>query len=245
MARILLVDNDQDWLDLIARSLPEHEVDTAISYDAGVQAIRSGSPYDVAIIDLNLIDSPNRYTKDELGGKILDMLRDEYPSTRRIALTADTPSSVRQVLDKYDVHDLLLKKNMAFAVIGEAVKAALEGTSAPLAPGAQGLISDMRQDWRGWRHARAWQLDQQLQGLRNDLRSPAHGPAGASGGNAVASLQARLSALEALKKDFSQACSRVEAMMGRASSAGDIAAIRDEIGKLRQRFGTDGGIAEQ
>jgi len=243
MARILLVDNDQHWLDLIRRSLPEHQVDPVDSYDKAVEAIAAGSPYDVAIVDLNLIDSPGLNTGDELGGRILDQLREESPSTRRIALTAYPPSAARWIFERYDVDDLLLKGNMAFAVIGEAVKAALERTSAPLAPGIRDLISGMRQDFRAWREARAWQLDQQLQELHNDLRSPARSPADANDRKAVANLQTQLSALNALKKDFNQVCSRVEAMMGRAFSVEDVAAVRDEIDTLQQRFGMGGVIA--
>ena len=36
MARMLLIDNETDWLDRIRQALPEHEVDQAQTYHAAL-----------------------------------------------------------------------------------------------------------------------------------------------------------------------------------------------------------------
>src|SRR5450759_1264415 len=243
MARILLVDNDQDWLDLIGGSLPDYEVDTARSYQAALQAIRSGVFYDVAIVDLNLIDSPDRSTLDGLGGRILDALRDNYPSTRRIALTAYPPSSVKRVLDQYVVDDLLLKGNMALAVVPEVVQAALARTSAEIPPGIRAQRSELRQDFDGWQQDRARRFEQELKRLRNELGGSALRPGGDC--LAVAAVQAQLAALEARQEAFGRKCSRVAARLGSIRSEEHMHMMQLETDNLKRRFGMDDDLTGQ
>jgi CheY-like chemotaxis protein len=133
MARILLVEDDEEWVYLIREALAQHVVHTANSYDGAMEALRQGVVYDVAIVDLNLVKPPGpgarvrlRGTvRDMLGGNILDLLRKEYPQTRRIALTGLPPGKVREILDRYDVDDLLLKGDMTVPAVQEAVLASL------------------------------------------------------------------------------------------------------------------------
>lgn len=239
MARILLVDNDQDWLDLIGGSLPDYEVEMVRSYKAAVRAIRSGTTYDVAIVDLNLIDSPNRSTLDDLGGKFLDKLRKECPETRRIALTAYTPSNVKRVLDKYVVDDLLLKANMALSVVPEVVQAALALTSAELPPGARARRSELRQDLDRWQQDQAMRLDQQLQRLRNDLAGSALLSGGAKAARTATARKTRLDALEARREFFDRECARVAAIVNGIGSADNVSVEQAAIDDLKREFGAE------
>jgi len=75
MARILLVDNDLDWLELISRSLPNYQVDQAATFGEALEWLQSGAAYDVAIVDLNLTNSANWNSDDLLGGEVLHQLR--------------------------------------------------------------------------------------------------------------------------------------------------------------------------
>ncbi len=237
MARILLVDNNQDWLDLISGSLPDDEVDTARSYNAALRAIRSGTRYDVAIVDLNLIDSPSRSTQDGLGGKILDTLRDHYPATRRIALTAYPPSSVKQVLEQYDVDDLLLKGNMALSVVPEVVQAALANTSAELPKGVRAQRSQVHAEFDRWRQGRVTGFERELKRLRNDLGSAITRPGGHD--EMVAALQDQIAGLEHEQEAFDRQCSRATATLGRIASDDDIELVWRLIDELKREFGSD------
>ena len=237
MARILLVDNDKDWLDLIKGSLPEHQVDTASSYKEAEQAIRSGITYDVAIVDLNLIDSPYRSTLDGLGGKILRLLRVNFPEIRRIALTAYSPSSAKQVIDQYAVDDLLLKGNMALSVVPEVVEAALALTSAELPPGARARRSELQQDFGRWQQRCAVRFERLLRNARNELGSTAIRLG--EDDPIVMTLRAQLPALESRQEAFNRECSRVAAMLSHIGSVENVTLEQREIDKLKQEFGTD------
>lgn len=140
--RILVVDDERDWLELIVRTLPDHEVDGASSYGQALELINSGRSYDLAIVDLNLMDSGKVDTRDRLGGGLLDLLRDNYPATRRIAMTGWPLTSVRQVFDRFDVDELLLKQRMALADIRHVVEHTLalgrSQASGPSQPNPQG-----------------------------------------------------------------------------------------------------------
>jgi CheY-like chemotaxis protein len=176
MTRILLVENDPEWLDSIPRSLPHYNVDLAPSYNEALRCIDSGVVYDVAIVDLNLIDSADRNSFDLLGGEILLVLRQKVPATRRIALTAFPPGAVReQVFDRYAAH---------------------------LPANARALRSALWEDFRSWRDHRVLLLEQHKRMLRNDLRASSHGPA--DGGDSSAGLSALESRRSAFDQDCSR-----------------------------------------
>src|SRR5215471_4435405 len=101
--RILLVENGSVWQDIIRRGLPDHEVDLAPSYDEALALLDVGPEYALAIVDLNLNDSETYNSLDLLGGEVLEHLRENYPSTRRIALTAFPSATVRQIFERYDI----------------------------------------------------------------------------------------------------------------------------------------------
>jgi CheY-like chemotaxis protein len=232
MTRILVVDNDQDWLDLIKGSLPDYQVDTALSYESALQAIQNGISYDVAIVDLNLIDSPNRNTRDLLGGRILDALRDICPLTRRIALTAYPPGSVKRVLDQYIVDDLLLKGNMALSVVPEVVQAALARTSAEIPPGIRAQRSDLRQDFDKWRQGQAVRFERQLRHLGNELGSSALRVG--EDHLTLSTMQAQLADLGARKGEFDRKCSRIAMIIGSIDSEERIHIAQLEIDNIKR-----------
>jgi CheY-like chemotaxis protein len=242
MAKILLVEDDQEWLDLIGRSLPEHDVDTASSHAKALRALRDGGAYDVAIVDLNLIDSRGHGTGgDLLGGKILAKLRDEYPATRRIAMTGYPPTSVRRLLDLYRLDDLLLKRDMTFAVVGEVVQAALDRAAAEIPPAVGSRKSMLQKEFRGWREHTAWSLGQRIQRLENDLSGSGFAPVTDDSLKAIAAMRARLAELKARKQDFDRDCAKVEAMIASMRSVEDALDVEQRIEALKGTFGPDDG----
>jgi CheY-like chemotaxis protein len=123
LPRILFVDDEQDWLDLIKRVLPEYLVDSAASYSDALSLLDTGEPYDVALIDLNLLEPGGR---DRLGGGILSILRDRYPATRRIAVTGMPPTAMRTLFEDFDLDDVILKgANLSLADFREVVEHSL------------------------------------------------------------------------------------------------------------------------
>jgi CheY-like chemotaxis protein len=141
--RILLVENDPEWQDSIRRGLPDHEVKLAPSYDEALACLDLGPEYALAIVDLNLNDSKAHNPLDGLGGEVLEHLRKYYPSTRRIALTAYPAAAVRQIFERFDIDELLLKQTLAIADLRIAVRASLAraGTDTPENPGGRNAPS--------------------------------------------------------------------------------------------------------
>ncbi len=122
MNRILLVDDEPAWLEQLKRALPGCDVDAARTYEEAEELLGKNEAYDVAVVDLNLIDGG-----DELGGKLLTLLRKSYPLTRRIALSGTPPGSVwTKVFNLYAVDELLLKNSMTLQEFRQAVETALQ-----------------------------------------------------------------------------------------------------------------------
>jgi CheY-like chemotaxis protein len=170
MALILLVDDESDWLDLIRRALPDYQVDQAQSYDEALANLSSGVDYDVAIVDLNLLGTGGLGTgRDGLGGKLLEIMRDEYPSTCRIALTGLPPTSTKDVYDQYGVADLLLKGPLVeLADVRRVVETALQ-RSSDIPADLKVERSRLSTSLRSWKSDALIVLNQRARTLENDI----------------------------------------------------------------------------
>lgn len=165
MACILLVDDDSEWLYLIRAALPEHEVDQAQTYDGALEKLSSGAAYDVAIVDLNLLETG----RDGLGGTLLEIMRDEYPSTCRIALTGLHPTAVRDVFDRFGVADLLLKGPLIeLSVVRSVVERALQRYS-DIPADVKVEKSRLASSLRSWKADTLILFDQRARTLENDI----------------------------------------------------------------------------
>lgn len=122
MARILHVENEPDWIEIVRRALADHDVDSADSYEKALILIRDSPPYDLALVDLNL-----ERENDGLGGEILDLLQVEHPATRRIVATARPPSGsvTRNIFDRYGADEVLIKGQLGLPDLRRAVSASL------------------------------------------------------------------------------------------------------------------------
>lgn len=235
MARILVVENDPFWLEKIIRSLPNDDVDGAQEYEVAVDLL-SRNTYDISIVDLNLLDTPEFYSDDNLGGDILELLRSDYPATCRIALTGHTPSRVMGIVRKYGVADLLLKQNMALEAVKKVVQDALEGKSAELQPGVRVRRMGAQKDLNNWQASRSWMLQERLRELRNDLNSPPRGLSEAKAGDRRAELLEQIGALEQEQKELDRECSDVYEALNTASTTKATSAAIARIGPLKKRF---------
>lgn len=250
MARILLVEDNEDWVYLIREALQPHVVDTASSYDGAIEALRQGVVYDVAIVDFNLVKPPDPDARmrlggairDMLGGRILDLLCKEYPQTRRIALTGLPPGRVREILDRYEVDDLLLKGDMTVPAVQEAVRTALERASNVIPAELREERSRLQADFGRWCEETAQQLDGGARRLTNDIerdrRSSGRLPPRESDAlrQKMSELQAQLAELAAQREALDRGRARIDAMLASLRKAEDLATIRSEIDVLRSEM---------
>jgi len=239
MARILVVDNDQFWLEKISQSLPNHDVDGASEYQEAVDLL-SQKTYDIAIVDLNLLDAPGYYPDDNLGGEILKLLRSDYPGTCRIALTGHPPGRVMGIVNEYGVADLLLKQNMTLDAVRKVVQDALAGTSDQLQPGVRVSRLGAQDDLNRWQTDRIWMFEQRLRKLRNDLNSPPRGLSEAEAGDHRTALLEQIGALDREREEFERQFSDVSEALNAASTTRATSAVLGRIDTLKERFGTRG-----
>jgi CheY-like chemotaxis protein/tRNA A-37 threonylcarbamoyl transferase component Bud32 len=154
LARILHVDDDDFWRQLIKTRLVDHHVDSAESLQRAIDLLQSESPYDVALVDLNLAGD-----NDLQGGDLLDLMRIRYPSTRRILVTGSPPAgSVKKIYERYDVVEIIIKRDMSLPdlrrVVEEAVAQAPSRVSESLGPS----LSYLKQRFRDWQTVQAERL---------------------------------------------------------------------------------------
>jgi CheY-like chemotaxis protein len=235
MMKILLVENDPVWLDSVSRTLPDFEVDLASSHAEALARLASGVTYDVAVVDLNLIDSDGQNPQDLLGGLILLQLRRDHPATRRIALTGYPPGAIReQVFDRYEVDELLIKGTVTLAHLREVVQLAMDRTLAHLPPEVRAARSALWADYRAWRDDWQGELGRRRRVLRDEIQI-----AGTVGAGGTIDAGAALAALDSQRAAFGAECSRVEVMLVDIRDLEDVAAASSEIetAKLKFAFG--------
>lgn len=224
MTSILLIDDERDWLELIRRALPEYDVDQAESYDDALALLAGGAIYDVAIVDLNLLEIGS----DGLGGVLLELMRDRYPSIRRIALTGMRPTSVRTVFDRFDVDDLLLKdKTINLAVVREVVEVALGRTTNDVPRDLRAKKSEMLTSVRSWKADILVGLDQRARTLRNDVLDAAR-----EGKRAEDSAK-ELEALEAMSRNLEAECSQLTKLVSSIRTDDDLMSATQEFERLK------------
>jgi response regulator RpfG family c-di-GMP phosphodiesterase len=228
MANVLLVDDERDWLDLIRRALPEYNVQQARSYKKAIALLGGDVTYDVAIVDLNLL-RPGR--RDLLGGTLLEKLKSDYPSTRRIALTGFPPTAVKALLDKYDVVDLLLKKDMDFTVVRQVVEAALERTADDPPDDVKIGQAALLKSLRTWKGAELQQLGQQEQTLENDVLEAKRL------GMVAKESATELTALKARRARIEKECSKFTVMVNRVFTREEMERASEEFEKLKNMLG--------
>jgi DNA-binding response OmpR family regulator len=227
MARVLLVENDSVWLDLIRRALPEYEVDGVQTYDGAMALLRADVPYDAAIVDINLLPRG----RDRLGGRLLEYLRDKHPSVRRIALTGEPPTAVRAVLDKYDPDDLLLKDNIDLSIMRDVVEAALRRAANEAPDSFRDARVKLRNSLHEWKESVVLRMEQRVQALRNDVRYAEYLGEKADG------LASELTALEVGQRSLAADSDRLTAMVAAISSLEAVEQAHEAFSRLQAKYG--------
>ena len=123
MARIIHVEHQQEWIDLVRRALADHEVDSARTRDQALTLLRGPEAYDLALIDLN----PGRQD-DRTGEEILDLLQMDFPATRRVIMTTARPADdvLSHIFERYDVQGIIIKGRVTLPGFQLVVRRALK-----------------------------------------------------------------------------------------------------------------------
>jgi CheY-like chemotaxis protein len=163
LARILHVDDDESWRELIMGRLGDHEVDSAESLRAAIHFLQNELPYDVALVDLNLAGD-----SDGQGGDLLDLMRIRHPSTRRILVTGSPPGgSVRKNLfDRYDVDEIIIKRDMNMPDLRRVVEEAINQGPAGPSHSLRLSRSILRQRFRDWQMSLSDRLQDEDEGFK-------------------------------------------------------------------------------
>jgi CheY-like chemotaxis protein len=234
MDRVLLVDNEPDWLVLMSRALAGYEVEQAGSYEEALSLLEKGPRFDVAVVDLNLVDSD-----DGLGRKILTRLRDESPTTRRIALTAWPPARLRRdIFLLYGVDEYLFKPQMPLSLLRETVEAALAQVNENIDPDVRASRSELSGEFRTLRDGAERKIAQRLRTLQNDRQAMNHLPDRRAGGaRARMELDAKIAELVTKRAALRHACSRLEALIRDMTDASDCSRAFERLANLEREFG--------
>ncbi len=225
MIRVLVVDDEEEWRTLITRALPDYRVDTAASYPEALDLLRDGTPYDMAVVDLNLIHPA---AVDQLGRKFLGHLRDNYPATPRIALTGTPPGAVGGLIAEYGLAELLLKKAVTLAELREAVEKELQ--TSDLSPELRAERGDRWDEFRQWRDSIRRHIDHEAAKLEGQRRHAAR--------DSVPRREAAdaLEALKASKAAFEEDCSGVAAMLANIRDVAGLHTARVGFAALQNKY---------
>jgi hypothetical protein len=248
---ILVVENDPEWLALVFRIFSEHVVKPVRYYPDALQIVAAKNMvYDVAIIDLNLLDPPTQrapsHRRDMLGGELLQILYEEHPSTFRIALTGAPPSAplLQGLVDRWHVDEFLMKGDMDLADLRNLVLESPAAKAAARDPAERGVEmqkADQLARLAAWAEVSQAELSQRIEGLQDDLRS--HGRFRADGRGAEADEAALRSALARLARRqtaVAHECAGIEAMLADAQSAADVSQAARQIDRM---IGSPGGAS--
>lgn len=230
MAKILHVEDDRDWIDVIRRALAEHHVDSAGSYEAALQYLHVGAPYDLALVDLHL-----RGVGDLLGEELLDLLRVRHSRTHRIVITGAPPSdsALRTLIERFDVDGILIKGKITMAELRRMVDESLT-RDTPVSVDVRVRISELQLEFGRWQRSAdhvigAGILDAQRQVVGSE----------AVGG--LSSLRANnmLKSLLSKRAAFLRECDRLEARLRNIGSLEEAILAAEEFARVQGGFGGD------
>jgi CheY-like chemotaxis protein len=228
VARILHVEDNADWQELIRRRLKDHHVDSAGSQEQAVDYLQRGAKYDLALVDLNL-----ETDSDLGGGEVLDLLRNVYPDTRRVVVTGSPPAgSVRaNVFERFDVEEIIIKGQLDTPDLRRVVEEALTRTSSDLPQSLRLRRSELRQRYRDWHRRLASNLRKQIRVAEEHISDAAR-VSEQTKRRAASSLEAVKSSIGA----FEEVSSKLRIMLDNIKSSEDLARAADALDAAEDEF---------
>lgn len=233
MARIIYVEDEPAWLDLTRSALVGHQVDSAGSFREAVALIQENAPYDLALVDLNLEEGG-----DWLGGEVLDLLRMDYPSTRRIVVTGHPPAGGLRtnIFERYDVEEIIIKGRTTLPDLRRIVTQVLRAdSSVNVAPDVKIAKSELMQRYRDWHGHLESMIRTNIREAQDNARK--QGKTRRDQGRPVNSDENRWLMV---REDFVRQSSDFERALSEAAAIPDIAAAGEQLNRLISKFA--GGI---
>lgn len=228
MSRILHVEDQDIWRDFVKRALADHHIDSAASLDEALRYLQGSAPYDLALVDLDLI-KPG----DLLGGEILDLLRTRYLLTRRVVVTGSPPSgSLRaNIFERYEVEEIIIKGQLALPDLRRIVEGALDQTMWDVPRDVKLSKSELRQRFRDWQRVQASLLNDKIRETEEFSRNAEklHGQAGRRA-------QEALSAVQAQRDRFKSDCSAIEKLVDGVVVMKDFFKALDEFERVEAKY---------
>lgn len=230
MARILHVENEEVWRQIVKDNLEDHHIDSAGSVKEAVALLGGNAAYDVALIDLNL-----ETDGDGQGGEVLDLLLSRYPSTRRIVVTGSPPPGGlrKNIFERFDAEEIIIKRTVDVPDLRRVVEEAIARGPAGLSQQLRLNRSALRQRFRDWQGAQA-------ERMRNDVRiaekhlDDARKVSGQTAQRAqVAVLNARSRELE-----FSARCATLKGLLAKINTVEDLNAALEALDAAEEYFGS-------
>lgn len=228
MSRILHVEDENIWRDFVKKALADHHLDSAASYDEALRYLQGSAPYDLALVDLDLINPG-----DLLGGEILDLLRTRYTLTRRIVVTGSPPSgSLRaNIFERYEVEEIIIKGQFALPDLRRVVEGALDQSMCDVPQDVKLRKSELRQRFRDWQRSHASLMNDKIREAEEYLRN-AEKLHGQSGRRA----QEALSAVQTQRDLFRSDCSAIEDLLDGVVSMRDIFNVLEELERIEAKY---------
>jgi CheY-like chemotaxis protein len=231
MARILHVENEEFWRNLVEGQLQDHHVDSVESLNSAIGLLDTEPAYGVALVDLNL-----KTDDDGQGGELLDLLRLRYPSTKRIVITGSPPAgSVRKkIFDRYDVEELIIKRNLDIPDLRRTVEEALVSGPGELSQSLRLNRSALRQRFRDWQRIHTNHLREEKRVAQEHLYD-----AGKVSG--PTRLRAQTAADEAKVREvqFRELSRRLRKIVAEINNEDDLNTALEALEEAEEQFGDD------
>jgi hypothetical protein len=236
MSRILHVEDEDSWRDFVKRALADHHIDSAASPDEALHYLQGSAPYDLALVDLHLINPG-----DLMGGEILDLLRTRYPLTRRIVVTGSPPRGPLRanIFERYEVEEIIIKGQLALPDLRRVVEDAIDQTMWDVPQDVKLRKSELRQRLRDWQRSQVNLMNDKIRKAEEYWRN-AEKLHGQSGHRAQEGLNALIAQRDVLKSD----CLALENSLNDVVVMADVFRMLDKIEQVEARY-SEGGPNQQ
>jgi CheY-like chemotaxis protein len=229
MARILHVEDDKFWRSLVGGRLGDHHIDSVASLKEAIELLDSESPYNLALVDLNLLTDSDRQ-----GGELLDLLRMRYPSTRRIVITGSPPAGAvrKNVFERYDVEEIIIKRDLDIPDLRRVVEEAIaQGPDGP-SQSVRLSRSILRQRFRDWQRVERDQLTNERRAAEEHLYDAARVSEQSRERAQTAVDQARQK-----ERQFEDLCRRLRIAIGEINSEYAMNVAMEALEAAEEQFG--------
>jgi hypothetical protein len=190
--------------------------------------LRGPEAYELALVDLDLGGRDGK-----AGGELLDLLRVDFPATRRVIITAVPPAGDlrSRIYERYEVQDIIIKDKTTLPDLQLVVRRALKSQADQIPRHVNLQASELREHYRDWCNAAKEEI--------RALVSEAEKRAIYSGVTPEQPPDAARTALEkcrALQERLKTECSRLDGLIAEVRDSDDVDAVAEQLEQAMSRF---------